>query len=184
MAIRTTSARIAITMATGNGWRAQDWDELLKLGCRIDRSGSGSNVPGMLHALDCGRVLAALDTCGEPAKDWAMLAYAAPGAIDDQCPFRVHERLMIVYLLMQDRTPKQTEKIGRLAWVSMHDMRQRQLHHERAMQPGDVAKKVGFAPNNWDTWKPKMEQMQMVIDEWDKHALDRVARVLFARQAA
>lgn len=175
---RSISARMAITIATGHGWRPGSLGEMLELLTQVQYGSKGSNIEAILHGMDCGRVLSALDTVGHPSRDWALLAYAAPGWADDDCPFRVHSRLMLAYVLQQTRQPKAPEKIGRLAWVTLHDMRVRYLRHEDAMPPALIAAKVGFDVRAWSKWREKKAVMEEVIEDWDREAVQCVAEVL------
>lgn len=175
--IKTTSARVAITIATGNGWSADDTMDMIKLGVRVQKGSAASNIPSMLHGLDCGRILAAIDRIDEPARDWAVLVYGAAGYADSGCVFRVHDRLYAAYVVAQGRKPQSPDRIRDIAMVAMHDMRHRLVNHV-SLKPADYAQKAGFDVRNWGSYKDKIECMHKIMDGWDKQALGVVSRAL------
>lgn len=178
--IRTNSARMAIAIATGQGWQAPDWDQIARLGCRIDRSGKGTNIPSILHNLDCGRVLAGMDANGPQVRDWLCLAYAADGYMDEHCPERVHEALMAEYVAHHGEADETHHRLG---FIAMHQYRchMRQLS-TRLFKPGDIAKKLGVDHRRYsDTWEPKMALMFDILDRWDRRGLGAVSRMLRLR---
>lgn len=177
--IRTTSARIAITIATGNGWSATDGMEMARYGCKIQKGGGSSNIPAMLHGLDCGRVLAAMDYCPGHIRDWLILAYAATGIMDGDCPLRVHERLMAQY-------GEHTEQEARLAFMVMHNYRYELIDHERrVLGPVAMSEKLGVNHRRFsEQFHDAMQSMRTIMDRWDKEGLREVARVLPSRARA
>ncbi|UEX76817.1 hypothetical protein LMH63_12715 [Spiribacter halobius] len=92
--IRTTSARVAIAVATANGMQVPGWvDEALAAA----RSGKPDNTAAIWHGLDCGRVLAAVDRCLPHVRSWLLLTYGADGYASSRALHRVTSELYRQY---------------------------------------------------------------------------------------
>lgn len=169
--INTTSARHAITMAMASGWRSPD------LSVRVDTSSKGDTTPQILHGLDAGRILSALDQVPEPAKSWLHFAYGPPGWVTEAHIWRIQEELIEAY--HQQRQVRLPGKIAVLALVCLSDMRARLSRGAAKLGSAAIAQKVRFDRRNWDNgWSENYTVMEAIIDGWDRAGLTPVANNL------
>ncbi len=171
--ILTTSARVAIAAATANGRET------------LDSVGAGvpDSLSRILHGLDCGRVLAAIDDCDPLEQDWLVAAYATDG-----WPGKVQAAVRCQAQLYAEYTRRRavracTGKMLRLAAATMVHTSYRGLGAP-GLAPAAVAELVGFDVRNWDAWQKAMHVMMDVLDGWDARGLGRVAKALGWREAA
>lgn len=169
--INTTSARHAITLVMASGWRAPD------LAIRVQTSGRGDTTPHILHGLDCGRVLAAVDALREPVRSWLYVAYAPSGWVHESHVWRVQEELIAEY--HRQRKVRQPGKVAVMALVCLGDMRARLVRGAPKLSPSAIAAKVRIDPRNWPHgWADAYATMEEIIDGWDREGLTQVAAKL------
>lgn len=176
--INTSSARTAITMAMASGWRSPE------LTIRVDTSSKGDTTPQILHGLDAGRIIKAVEEVPDPARSWLYLAYAPPGWVTEAHAWRVQEELVSAY--HQVRKVREPGKIAVLALVCLGDMRDRLSRGAAKLSPSVIARKVRVDPRNWPHgWAENYETMEAIIDGWDREGLGPIAESLprFTREA-
>jgi hypothetical protein len=175
--INTSSARAAITLATGAGWQSPD------LTVKVDKSDRDRSVPKILHGLDCGRILRAMDKTKEPHRSWLCVAYAATGWATDEHLSRVHEELVTEF--HKRKQVRQPGKISIMALVCIGDMRNRLSGGASKLAPAAIARKVRFDVRNWDNgWVENYREMEAILDDWDRQGLAPIAAdlPLYARE--
>lgn len=169
--INTTSARAAITMAMANGWRSPD------LTVRVQTGSKGDTTPQILHGIDCGRVLAAVDALPEPVRSWIYVAYAPAGWVTENHVWRVQEELITEY--HRRRQVREPGKIAVMALVCLSDMRARLSRNAPKLGPAAIAKKVRFDIRNWGNgWSDSYAVLEDIIDQWDREGLGPIAKNL------
>lgn len=171
--INTTSARLAIAIATAHGHRAGAWfDELVRHSSPTDTTSAA------LHNLDAGRVLAAVDACAEPVREWLLWCYGADGCV----PARLlHGVTATLYREAACRRTLRTTpgRAANLAGAVAVDMRERcRAPHRAPAPPGAFAKAVGLAPNRAVGLMPTVEFMRAIIEGWDATGIRFVASKL------
>lgn len=177
MAIRTTSARVAVALATANGARVPEWCADI-----VDSGGSRGNIGSILHGLDCGRVLAAMDRCPEEVRCWLLLAYGADGYAPSRA---LHLVTSALYgQLARERTIKTTPaRVANMAGAVVGDLTRQYRNPDRpGASDGDYARAIGVPTNQYKDVRPTVEAMQRIIDGWDRAGLGEVAASLCGEQ--
>lgn len=158
--INMHSARRAIRIATEAGW------------AKPDGPGGGDksdSLPQILHGLDCGRVLKAVDLVPQPDRSWLLIAYAAHGWAGEAEAFRLQEALVDEYHAR--RKVREKGKIANMAIVAVHDMQRRSLK-QPALSPVEVCRKIRVDPKNWSkSWSDSWHVMGQILNEMDGRGL-------------
>lgn len=171
--INTRSARVAIAIATANGMRAPEWAAEV-----LDTGGHRGNVADMLHHLDCGRVLAAVDRCSEAVRCWLLLAYAADGYAPRKAPHVVTSELYSRYV--RERNVKATPaRLVSIASAVIGDCaHQYRSPAKSPAMPADYCRAIGIPTNQYHHIKIPVEQMRNMLDGMDAQGLGVVASEL------
>lgn len=171
--ISTTSARLAIAVATANGHRAPEWCADV-----VQNSNKYDSIPAILHGLDAGRILAAVDTCPEPVRAWLLVCYAADGYAPRRYLHIVTSNLYLEHA--RRRTVRMIPAhAANIAGAVITDMLGRCRNPERLpARPGEYTKAVGLKSDRYQDIMPMVESMQGVIETWDGAGLKVVASEL------
>jgi len=171
--INTTSARVAIAVASANGMRAPEW-------CaeRIDTGGHRGTLESLFHNLDSGRVLAAVDHNPEPVRCWLLLAYAADGYAPYKAPHVVIAELYQRYV--NERNVRATpERLVSIARAVVTDLAQQ---YRTPTRPGatlaQYAEQIGVSARQVQDYERPITSMQEMVDALDAQGLGVVASEL------
>lgn len=171
--INTTSARLAITVATASGYRSPEW--VMDF---IQGSNKPDNIPAILHGLDAGRILAAVDTCTEPVRTWLLICYGCDGYTSNR---QLHVATSHLYLehARQRSIREMPAKIASVAGAVIADSisRYRNPSREPAI-PSEFTHAAGLAPNQFSQIEPIIDSMRNTTETWDRHGLTTVAAAL------
>lgn len=171
--INTLSARVAIAVATANGMRIPEWCAEV-----IDGGGGRGNIASVLHALDCGRVLAAVDRTSEAARHWLLLAYGADGYAPSRAAHLVACHLQLTYVQERHVRSEPNRLAGAAGAVVGDLVKQYRSPTRPGAGPGEYCKAIGVPADRWKDWKPAVERMQRIVDGWDRQGLGLVAAEL------
>lgn len=171
--INTTSARVAIAVASSNGMRIPEWCEE-----RIDTGGHRGTLESLFHHLDCGRVLAAVDRNPDAVRCWLLLAYSAEGYAPHKAPHVVTAELYRRYV--SERNVRATpERLVAVARAVMEDLvQQYRTPISPGASPSAYAERIQIPQRQIKDYHRAIQSMQAMIDDMDAQGLGVVASEL------
>jgi len=156
--IRTRSLRVAIAEATHRGWSSGD---------DAPAAPRMSTTPSVAHGVDCGQILAAVESAPQPAAEWMLVAYAAPGYCSRSMVERVTDRLRIACVIDcgPSRSPSLSAFVESAASALAHRNLTRQPVSFRA-----IALRAGIDPRSKATWDRRLTSVEKTTEAWEQGA--------------
>lgn len=164
--MRTRSLRVAVTHATGLGWGSGDG---LPSAPRV------STTPIVSMGLDCGQVLAALESAPEPAREWMLVAYGLPDYVSQRMRERVFERLRAA--VAAEKGQPRTSRFLPFVRAAAGAVARRNLTR-RGVTFSAIAREAGIDPRSKGRWQPYYDAVEHTIDHWEEEAARAAKRYL------
>lgn len=174
--IKTKHAPMAIAIATANGQTKP----------LASRAGGGyDSIPKILHGLDCGAVLAAVDACDDPVRPWLYAGYAVPGYRGETLNWmRSLFKLLDEYLAGRTNVRCSEDQLVAMAASVMRDHSDSVLG-QQSKPPCWYAAEVGFNARNWDgRWLKVRNQLRDVLAGWEREGFAVVEDALHQKAVA
>lgn len=165
--ITTRSARMAIHQASAFGRQT-----FTRVG-----GGHSSSDAKVAHAIACGAVLASVERCPPPVRDWLITAYAAEGYPGIAMAARRARDALYGDYLGCYRVRASRERLFRFAAAVLCDYRAGALG-AKAAGGSWYAGQVGFRTSHWPRWARTLNRMVAIINAWDRRGLAEVGAVL------
>lgn len=171
--INTTSARVAIAVATATGQRTPPWCTDL-----VQGSEHNDSIPAILHYLDAGRVLAAVDSCPEAVRCWLLTCYAADGYASSRylhvitaTLYLEHARLRTIRCLPTTAATVAGAVIGDMVMTYRNP-------DALPARPCEYTKAIGVKTDRYSDYVPMINSMQRIVESWDGQGLIQVSKAL------
>lgn len=171
--IKTSSARVAIAIATANGMRVPEW-------CaeQVSTGGHRGTLASLAHGMNCGQVLAAVERSPLAVRSWLLLAYGVDGYASSRALHIVTGELYSCYA--RQRTVRaDPPRIAAACGAVVSDLRQCYRTPSRpGAGPGEYMRAIGARRDQWRDWATTVAALQGIVGQWDREGLAPVAAVL------
>lgn len=160
------SLRAAIAEATGRGWAT---------GHDVTSAPRMSTTPSVAYGVECGQILAAVESAPVPAAEWMLVAYGAPGYVSQEVYERVLDRLRICSVI-ECGAPR-SPRFDAFLEASASALAQRNLTRE-PMSFRAIARRAGVDPRSKAVWDARLASVERAVEGWERLVAGSVKRHL------